>query len=63
MDHTITALERAFQLAQSGDCASVGQIKQQLKAEGYSVVQIAGRVLGKQLLALIREAREKPPLP
>src|SRR5262249_24101474 len=35
MDHNITALERAFQLADSGECDSVPHSKERLKAEGY----------------------------
>ena len=58
MDHGITAMERAFQLAKSGSCASVTIIKMRLKAEGYSVAQITGRALSRQLEALIRSARE-----
>ncbi len=57
MDHTVTALERAFQLAKSGDYTSVTDIKKRLGAEGYSVAQITGRVLSKQLDALIKAAR------
>ena len=57
MDHTVTALERAFQLAKSGDCNSVTDMKKRLGAEGYSVAQITGRVLSKQLDALIKAAR------
>jgi hypothetical protein len=57
MDHTVTALERAFQLAKSGDCHSVSEIKKRLGAEGYSVAQITGRVLSKQLDTLIKAAR------
>jgi hypothetical protein len=60
MDHTITALERAFQLARSGGYASVPDIKKQLSIEGYSVAQIIGGTLMKQLAALIREARVRP---
>lgn len=59
MDHTITALERAFQLAESGDYASVPDIKKRLIQEGYSAAQITGRVLSNQLLALIRAAQEE----
>jgi hypothetical protein len=59
MDHTITALERAFQLARSGECVSVPAVKKQLRTEGYSVAQITGPTLAKQLLALIKEARAK----
>jgi hypothetical protein len=57
MDHTVTALERAFQLASSGACASVADIKKRLHAEGYSVAQITGRVLSKQLDGLIKAAK------
>jgi hypothetical protein len=57
MDHTVTALERAFALAKSGDFASVPDIRKQLIQEGYSVAQITGRALSKQLLALIRAAQ------
>jgi hypothetical protein len=57
MDYTITALERAFQLAKSGDCAAVSDIKKRLIREGYSVAQITGGQLSKQLLELIRAAQ------
>jgi hypothetical protein len=57
MDHTITALERAFQLAKSGDYGSVPDIKRRLIREGYSVAQITGGALSKQLLAVIRAAQ------
>jgi phosphohistidine phosphatase SixA len=57
MDHTITALERAFQLAKSGDYGSVPDIKRRLIREGYSVAAITGGALSKQLLALIRGSR------
>ena len=61
MDHTLTALVRAFALAKSGECASVADIKKQLIQEGYSVAQITGAALSKQLLALIRAAQGKDP--
>jgi hypothetical protein len=57
MDHATTALERAFQLAKSGDYAAVSDIKKRLIQEGYSVAQVTGGVLSKQLLALIRSAQ------
>ena len=57
MDQTLTALERAFQMARSGDYASVEDIKRRLSAEGYSASQVSGPMLAKQLLALIKEAR------
>lgn len=57
MDHTLTPLERAFQLAESGSCASVSEIKKRLNAEGYSAAQVTGRVLARQLDTLIKAAR------
>jgi hypothetical protein len=57
MDHKASALERAFTIAKSGECASTDAIKQKLRAEGYEIAQITGRTLSKQLLALIRSAR------
>ena len=63
MDPTATALERAFQLARSGDYASVVDIKKQLSTEGYSANQVTGATLMKQLLTLIKEARAQRPLP
>jgi hypothetical protein len=52
-----TALERAFQLASSGDHGSIDDIKRRLRTEGYSDTQIMGGTLSKQLRALIRSAR------
>lgn len=63
MDPNITALERAFQLARSGDYESVEGLKRQLSTEGYSASQVTGATLTKQLAALIREARAQRPLP
>ena len=56
MDHSITALERAFQLARLGSCSSVKDIKKRLVAEGHSVTKITGKVLSKQLDVLIKAA-------
>jgi phosphoribosylformimino-5-aminoimidazole carboxamide ribonucleotide (ProFAR) isomerase len=61
MAHDITALERAFQLASSGGCASVKVIRQRLKAEGYSTGQITGRTLYRQLVALIKATQKEKP--
>lgn len=54
MNRNLTALERAFQLAKSGEYASVSAIKKQLKAEGHEVTQITGGALSKQLKDLIK---------
>ena len=58
MDHKTTVLERAFALAKSGNCTSVPDIKKQLRKEGYSVAQIVGKSLSKQLQALLRTVDE-----
>ncbi len=58
MDPNVTTLERAFQLARSGQCSTVDDIKQRLKAEGYPLAQLTGYALNKQLLALMREAQD-----
>jgi hypothetical protein len=37
-------LERAYELARSGECKGVGEIRQRLKTEGYD--NIAGQLYG-----------------
>jgi hypothetical protein len=51
-----TALERAFDIAKSGECESVQEIKKKLKAEGFSLEQITGPTLSRQLLELLKAA-------
>ena len=62
MDQDVTALERAFQLAKSGNVATMEALKRQLKTEGYSVATVTGNVLSRQLRALIH-ASQKPENP
>lgn len=57
MDQNLTALERAFQLAKSGQVASVADITDALKLEGYRIEQVQGPQLRAQLKKLIEEAR------
>jgi hypothetical protein len=57
MDQNVTAVERAFQLAKSGICLSVADLKKRLRLEGYATTQIVGRAISKQLRALIEAAR------
>jgi len=59
VDPHATALERAFQLARSGNVATMTALKNQLKAEGYSVETVTGKALIAQLRALIH-ASHKP---
>ena len=58
MDQRMTALERAFQLAKSGQVSRVEEITNALYREGYSRDQIQGSVLRRQLSDLIKVARE-----
>jgi hypothetical protein len=56
-----TIAERAFQLARSGDCANVREIKKRLKAEGYERVEahIAGSTIVAPLVRLCVEAQAR----
>jgi hypothetical protein len=60
MVHKTTALERAFELARSGNFDSVTELKKRLKAEGYPEYEFEGRALSRQLSKLIHEARGLP---
>jgi hypothetical protein len=62
MDHNKSVLERAFDLAKSGDYETTETIKRQLAKEGYSVGQIFGPSLHKQLRTLISAARASRPV-
>lgn len=59
MKPNVTPLERAFQLARSGDVATVQEILRALHMEGYSGAQIEGGLLLKQLRALMKEAAKE----
>ncbi len=50
------SIERAFQLARSGQCSSIAGIRQQLNREGLSSRQVVGPLLQRQLKNLIYEA-------
>ncbi len=58
MDHKISALERAFQLARSGRVIDVDDIRQELRREGYDerAVMDGGPLLKSQLRELIKAA-------
>jgi len=54
-DTRITTIERAFQLAREGACRSVGDIREQLLAEGYDRVldHLSGMSIKRQLNAAL----------
>ena len=60
MEANLSALERAFHLARSGQVTDVKDIKAQLKREGYDLGQITGSVLIRQLQRIIKAARNNP---
>jgi hypothetical protein len=51
-----TPVERAFELARSGQHATVDEIRQQMKREGLDHAQISGPVLLKQLRTLCTDS-------
>jgi hypothetical protein len=73
MDPSITELERAFQLAKSGECRSVDEIRKKLSSEGYYATQVTGKGLLRQLQGIIaaeleargveRKAPARPKMP
>ena len=58
MNFTPTMLERAFALARTGDYSGVAEIRAQLKVEGYSLSQLEGRSLSRQLRDLCLASRK-----
>ena len=54
---TQTTLERAFELAQTGKCRTVTELRLKLRGEGFDVDQITGPKLLKQLNALLGSAQ------
>jgi hypothetical protein len=56
LESRISQLERAFELARSGRCATVADIKRKLREEGYQDDQVEGRLLFSQLNSLMRKS-------
>lgn len=50
--HRATSLERAFELARGGECATVGDIRDKLRQEGLSPYDVIGPSLLRQLREL-----------
>ena len=61
MAHEASAIERAFELARTGQYLSVEDLKKKLRAEGHSIATITGPTLLKQLRELIKATRSAPP--
>ncbi len=56
----LTAIERAFELAKSGDCANVAELRKQLRSEGYPEYHLVGPSLSRQLRDLCMASRREP---
>jgi hypothetical protein len=58
MSQPVPILERAYQIARSGTCRSITELKTKLAAEGYSAVnsQLYGKQLNDDLRRLCRES-------
>ncbi len=52
-------IERAFELAKSGKCRTTKEVCDCLRREGYSVRQVTGPTLLKQLRAMITDVRKR----
>ena len=56
MDPSKTTMERAFEIARSGQVADIGALRAQIKREGYVTQQLEGPSLRRLLGGLIRQA-------
>ncbi len=59
MTFRLTDLERAFELADSGECAGVSDVKARLKAERRSSTCLVGPSLCRQLRERCQAAQPK----
>ena len=57
MNNRLTPLERAFELARSGDYGSIPELRAQLSVEGHSTRVVTGATLTKQLREIINASR------
>jgi hypothetical protein len=56
-------IERAFELARSGKCATTADIQKRLKEEGYPIDTVIGPALMRQLRSAIDDANGGAPKP
>lgn len=57
MNHRPTTIERAYQLARSGECRTISDIKQRLSADGHERIQehLYGSTVSSALRKLCQE--------
>jgi hypothetical protein len=56
-----TLTERAFEIARSGACRTVTDLRKQLRAEGYPIEDLYGPTLVRQLRRLCEDAQQTEP--
>ena len=56
MQVNVSAMERAFHLARSGEHSTFSAVKKQVEREGYDGRQLAGGVLKRQLTRLAQDS-------
>lgn len=57
MDGRKTAIERAFELASSGEVTSLSELRRALAGEGYPTAQVVGPQMMRQLRLLMHPPR------
>lgn len=64
MTYPLSTLERAFELARSGECASTTEIRARLKRERFESVDahLQGPSISRQLRQLCEQARARQPV-
>ncbi len=62
MNYPLSTLERAFELARSGECSSTADIRARLKQERFDSVEahLQGSSINRQLRALCEQAQRQP---
>lgn len=59
MEFRKTAIERAFELAKSGDVPDLVHLKAQISREGYPASHLTGPSLTRQLRGLLADSRAR----
>lgn len=61
MAENMTTIERAFELARSGECGSVNDLRQRLRREGHESVHLHlhGASINRQLIDLMQAAKRE----
>ena len=59
MSEPPSAIARAIQFAQSGECRSVNDVRQRLRREGYAGIgaELAGVAINRELIDYLHAAR------